>query len=232
MKLIYHYQALAQFALQGSEGYYRSREYLAGLLIEELEEFTELRGKKALDIGGELGHFAKILATKKKCQAVNLEPQKLNFVWKTVIASANNLPFPNNSFDLVLLRGVIQHIPTDKKDKVLKEAKRVLKNGGLGYIMIPPWFSPLSGQNIKPFQYFPFPVAKHLRNSLFGSHVRANSLAELGLWPMTFRSTRKLIFAHHFEILKTIDILFRWHFLTKIPVIRELLPSVGFIIKK
>ena len=109
---------------------------------------------------------------------------------------------------------------------------RVLKNGGIAYIMIPPWWSPLSGQNIKPFQYFGFVAAKHLSNEILRRKIKAKNLSELGLWPMTFRSTLKYIEKAGFKVLKTADILGRMHFLTRIPLIRELLPSVGFILRK
>ena len=232
MNIFKHYQQLIKFCFQGNRGYVASRSYLAEVLISELEEFVDLRGKKVLDVGGERGEFCQALAQKKQCQAINLEPKKLDFVWKTVFGQADNLPFRDKSFDVVLLRGVLQHIPTTKKEKSLWEIHRVLKDGGLLYLMIPPWFSPLSGQDIKPFQYFPFKMARHLRNSIFDSYIQANSLAELGLWPMTFYSTKKLIKKTNFRILKTIDILFRLHLLTRLPIVRELLPSVGFIARK
>lgn len=232
MNLFYHYQKLLKYALRGNKGFYEAREYLADVLIEELEEFIDLRGKKVLDIGGERGEFCKILAEKRKCQAINLEPQKLDFVHKTIRGSADKLPCKDGEFDLVLLRGVLQHIPTNLKLKSLREMHRVLKNGGIAYIMIPPWWSPLSGQNIKPFQYFGFPLGKHFSNTIMSRKISAKSLAELGLWPMTFRSTLKYIDKVGFKVLKTTDILGRLHFLTKIPIIRELIPSVGFVIKK
>ncbi len=236
MNIFRHYFNLAKFAQRGEEGFYNAREYLAVDLISELEEFVDLKGKKVLDVGGERGEFAKILAEKRKCQAVNLEPKKSalgEFVWKTVIGSADKLPFKNESFDIVLLRGVIQHIPTDKKLKSLQEIYRVLKKGGIAYVMIPPWYNPLSGQNIKPFQYFPYKMARHFRNSVFNSGITANYVNALGIWPMTFVRTQKLILQANFKILKTTDILFKIHFITKIPFLREfLLPSVGFILAK
>lgn len=195
MDIVRHYLILARFARRGDQGFYQAREYLAEVLIEELEEFVDLKNKKVLDIGGERGEFAKILSEKRNCQAVNVEPFKhpQGFVHKTILARAEKLPFKNGEFDLVLLRGVLQHIPTEKKLKSLKEIERVLKPGGIFYLMIPPWYAPLSGQNIKPFQYFGFKIARHLRNSVFSSNIQANSLAELGLWPMTFCHTEKLI---------------------------------------
>jgi ubiquinone/menaquinone biosynthesis C-methylase UbiE len=157
----------------------------------------------------------------------------LDFVHKTIRGRADQLPFKNGEFDVALLRGVLQHIPTDRKLKSLQEMHRVLKNGGIAYIMIPPWWSPLSGQNIKPFQYFGFPLAKHFSNTIMGRKIMAKNLAELGLWPMTFRSTLRYIEKTGFKILKTTDILGRMHFLTKISIVREVLVnSAGFIIKK
>ncbi|MBM2820564.1 MAG: Methyltransferase type 11, partial [Candidatus Berkelbacteria bacterium] len=154
------------------------------------------------------------------------------FVWKTVRGNAQKLPFKNEEFDLILLRGILQHIPTKDKLESAREMNRVLKNGGIAYIMIPPWYSPLSGQELKPFQIFGFHLAKHFSNTIMGRKISAKKLAELGLWPMTFKSTMQYIEKTKFKILKTTDILGRMHFLTKIPVIRELLNSVGFILRK
>src|SRR3972149_7927867 len=233
MNIFKHYYILGGFALRGNEGFYAAREYLGEILIQELEEFIHLKNKKVLDVGGERGQFCKILTEKRQCEAINLEPKKLDFVHKTIIGSADKLPFKKEAFDAVLLRGVIQHIPTEKKLKSLKEIHRVLKRGGIAYIMIPPWYNPLSGQDIKPFQYFPFKIARHLRNSIFSSHIKAGSLAYLGLWPMTYHSTVKLINQAGFKIIRANDILMRLHFLTKIPFLREfLIPSVGFVVKK
>lgn len=232
MNIIQHYLILTRYAFRGNKGFYEAREYLAGVLIEELEEFINLRGKKVLDIGGERGEFCKILSEKRKCRAVNLEPQKLDFVHQTIQGTADRLPFKNGEFDLVLLRGVLQHIPTNLKLKSLREINRVLKKDGVAYIMVPPWYSPLSGQNLKPFQIFGFSLAKHFSNTIMSRKISAKNLAGLGLWPMTFRSTLKYVEGANFKISKTTDILGRIHWLTRISVIRELIPSVGFILKK
>jgi len=235
MNIFRHYRTIFKYALKGNSGYYQAREYMADVLIEELGEFIDLRGKKVLDIGGEFGDFCKVLAQKKHCQAINLEPHPPagGFIHKTIRGTADKLPFKNGEFDLVLLRGVLQHIPTDRKLKSLQEMHRVLKDGGIAYIMIPPWWSPLSGQNLKPFQYFGFPLAKHFSNAIMGRKIKAKNLAELGLWPMTFRSTLRYIDKARFKVLKTIDILGRLHFLTKVPIVREFfINSAGFILQK
>lgn len=235
MNIFSHYKKLICFAFQGDAGFYAARNYLAEVLIDEMEEFVNLKNKKVLDVGGERGEFCQILAQKRHCQAINLEPKPISgkdFVWKTKIGRAENLPFKDQTFDIVLFRGVIQHIPESGKLKSLEEIHRVLKKDGFAYVMIPPWYYPLSGQTIKPFQYFPFKIARHLRNSIFLSKITANSLSELGLYPMTFKKTVKLIKQADFKVIKTYDILGRIHFLTKIPLLREFfLPSVGFILQ-
>lgn len=48
---------------------------------------------------------------------------------KLIEGDARNLPFDDNSFDLVYTITVLQEIPD--KNKVLKEIKRVLKPGGI-----------------------------------------------------------------------------------------------------
>ena len=55
---------------------------------------------------------------------------------KSYLGNATNLSkFSNNSFDMVLLFGPLYHlITTEEKLKALKEAKRIVKNGG--YILI------------------------------------------------------------------------------------------------
>lgn len=235
MNIIKHYLISIKFALRGNKGFYQSREYFADLLIEELSDFVDLNGKHILDIGGERGEFSKKLSEKCGAKAINLEPGKVeagDFVWKTIKGCAQKLPFKDGEFDLVLLRGVIQHIPTKEKLKSLQEMKRVLKKDGVAYIMIPPWYSPLSGQELKPFQIFGFKVAKHLSCEIFSRKINAKNLSELGIWPMTVRSTRRYIGQAGFKVLKTTDILGRIHFSTKIPLLNELINSVGFVLKK
>jgi ubiquinone/menaquinone biosynthesis C-methylase UbiE len=59
--------------------------------------------------------------------------------FKYFVADATNLPFPTSSFDCVVCSEVIEHVP--EEEKVLLEAKRVLKNGGVFIITTPNWLS-------------------------------------------------------------------------------------------
>ena len=52
-------------------------------------------------------------------------------------ADAFNLPFENNSFDVVSLFMVLEHIPKNTEPRLFREVNRVLKDGGLFIITTP-----------------------------------------------------------------------------------------------
>jgi hypothetical protein len=63
--------------------------------------------------------------------------------------------------------------------------------------------------------------------------VAATSYAELGLFPITFRGISHMIARSGFRVVTTKDIHFRLHFMTRIPIVKEVaVASVGIIVKK
>ena len=52
-------------------------------------------------------------------------------------ADGLKLPFKLNSFGGLLLVDIIEHLPGDKVDEFMREAKRVLKNGGVVFFHVP-----------------------------------------------------------------------------------------------
>ena len=58
------------------------------------------------------------------------------------IESLENMSFESNTFDLIFLNGVLEHIVREKMKPALAELKRVLKPGGKILIEFPPWTSP------------------------------------------------------------------------------------------
>ena len=242
-----HYKKLLFYALNRFEGknYQLMREYFADILILELEEFIPIRNKKVLDVGGAQGQFCKVLSEKRQCDAINLDPEPGRYLWpkpknieeyiwpKTKVAFADSMPFSDNEFDLGICRGVLEHIPTEKQQQSVNEMYRVTKPGGIFYIVIPPWYNPHAGHVLKPFHILPFNYAKYLRQLVFGNKINASSLQDMEIYPITYRRMLKLISESGFDVLSTKDTHFRLHFLTKIPVIREIaVPAIAFIVKK
>jgi SAM-dependent methyltransferase len=234
--LINHYRKLWFFNFHRTEGnnVQLQRDYFARIFLAEIEEFFPLQGKSMLDVGGARGEYAKFVHETRGGDTVNLEPQWRSFLWpKTVQAFANDIPFSDHQFDLVICRGVMEHVPTPVQQLSVNEMYRVMKPGGFCYVLIPPWYNPHAGHSLKPFHIFPFPVAKFLRQLVFRKKIVARSFADAGLYPITFGRMRQMMQTAGFDIVATRDTHFRLHFMTRIPFLREILvPAVAFIATK
>jgi len=87
-------------------------------------------------------------------------------------ASIYNLPFPDETFDAVLLSEILEHV--DRDVDALREVRRVLKPGGLALITV-------------PHADYPFwwdPINKTLE-TLFDTHIGRGPLA--GIWAFHVR---------------------------------------------
>ena len=119
--------------------------------IPEFAGFSASRGKQVLEIGVGLGAdfiqwcrggahatgvdltAAAIQSTQQRCAMEGFHPELR-------VADAENLPFPENSFDVVYSWGVLHHTPDTPA--ALREVWRVLRPGGEARIMIyarPSW---------------------------------------------------------------------------------------------
>jgi ubiquinone/menaquinone biosynthesis C-methylase UbiE len=98
---------------------------------------------RILDVGGGTGHYSFWL--KEHAHEVHLvDPvrfnideakkiasEKKNIPESILLAEARDLPFKENSFDLILLMGPLYHLTKkDERMEALKESHRVLKKGG------------------------------------------------------------------------------------------------------
>lgn len=109
-----------------------------------IHEYSKFKGKKIIDIGCGNGYVCSKYAsegadvygidvTKK---AIDLSSRRFELYGLKGIfkqASADNLPFPDNSFDCVCSMGVLHHI--ENTDKAIKEIFRILKPGGRVILM-------------------------------------------------------------------------------------------------
>jgi len=187
-----------------------------------------------LDIGGAKGEFCKVLKETYDLNCINLDPDKKGIIFSpTVIAIGQNLPLKNETFDVVLCRGLLEHVPLEIRERILVEIRRVLKKDGISQIVIPPWFNPHAGHQIKPFHMLPFRLAVYLTRHIMRFNVKAKSLKELELYPVTFHHMSNILKKHGFKIINCHDVLLRNHFLTRIPIMREfMIPSVAFNVHK
>ena len=82
-----------------------------------------------------------------------------DFYW-----NGKNIPFPDNSFETVLLTEVLEHCP--EPEIVLREIFRILKKGGILFFTVP-FIWNLHEVPYDEYRYTPFSLERHLNNSGF-----------------------------------------------------------------
>ncbi len=124
-------------------------EYARGFaVIETLSGYVgfEPAGSRVLDIGcGDAGVLIALAERGAKCAGIELDRKSLRRAHLRAEEHgvqldlregvAEELPFPDGSFDLVLLDNVLEHV-TDQR-RTLAEIRRVLAQGGLLYMVTP-----------------------------------------------------------------------------------------------
>lgn len=95
-----------------------------------------VKGKSILDIGCWSGQFLSLF--EKKAEVTGLDPNKnaILFAKKNrkgtyIVGSALSMPLKNNSFEVVTMWDVIEHLPKNTEQKAIEEAIRVLKKNGI-----------------------------------------------------------------------------------------------------
>lgn len=103
-------------------------------------EFSKkyIKDKRVLDVGCWTGQFEQ-LAQSFAAEIMGIDPNidAIKFAKKTLpkvkflVGYADKLPFPDYYFDTVVFFDVIEHLPKNTEDKVLREISRVIKPEGI-----------------------------------------------------------------------------------------------------
>lgn len=157
------------------------------IVSKELANSINLNGLNVLDVGCGLGGPCRLLADEYNCQATGIDlsneyirtanklSELVNLNNKTTFIQGNatELPFEDNSFDVVWTQHVQMNIP--KKKKFYSEINRVLKSGG--YFLFYDILKKGNGE-----VNYPMPWASDSNLSfLFKSEEMNSLLEELGL---------------------------------------------------
>ncbi len=119
--------------------------YATQPFMNDVVGFDKFRGKKILEIGCGLGtDLLQFGRGGADVTGVDLTPKSIELVKKRFtlagiqvdarVADAENLPFENDTFDVVYSFGVLHHTPNTQK--AIDEVRRVLKPGGKIIIML------------------------------------------------------------------------------------------------
>lgn len=141
---------------------------------------NSLRGRRLLEVGSGFGIFVAVTRTQYGADTVGLEPAGTGFdtsfeVCREVLkeygldpelivdAKGENIPFADNSFDVVFSSTVLEH--TDDPWRVLDEAIRVLRPGGYLQFVFPNYGSFFEG-------HYAVPWIPYLNKSLARMYLR------------------------------------------------------------
>jgi SAM-dependent methyltransferase len=108
--------------------------------LNMIRQYIELRAKRILDIGCGLGMYvSRFRQFSDDVYGVDVDPDKIaqasEWLPNLRVSAAEELPFEDASFDVILLNEVIEHVDDDRR--AIQEAYRVLAPGGLIVIYAP-----------------------------------------------------------------------------------------------
>ncbi len=148
--------------------------FYAGLAedtVRQVENYSELRGRTVVDVGGGPGHFTAAFRERgAKCYL--FEPDSSEMLSRgeapsgAVIADGYWLPVRDGGADICLSSNVLEHV----RDPLglIDEMVRATRPGGLIYLSFTNWYSPHGGHEMSPWHYLGSRFAERL-------YVRRNS---------------------------------------------------------
>jgi len=132
----HHYPILYQ--VEDTHWWYVGRRRIIQSLVEKIS--TELKTERILDVGCGTGANLKMLAAYGKAEGVDISPQAVDFCHERGLDSVKlgaieQLPYEDNSFELVTALDVIEHLDDDISG--LREMRRVLRRQGRILVFVP-----------------------------------------------------------------------------------------------
>ena len=129
---------------------------LAADTVRQLAQFTGLRARVVLDVGGGPGCFVRELrAAGAQAFCVDTDRGELAAHGKpepgSVQGSALRLPVATGAVDVCFSANVLEHVPDWRA--MLSEMVRVTRPGGIIFVSFTNWLSPWGGHETSPWHY-------------------------------------------------------------------------------
>ena len=160
---------------------------------KEIYDFKEIvANKKVVDIGCGYGRNKSIVESVGG-EWIGVEPFEGGS--HTVVGDAEDLPFDDESFDVVIMDAVLEHIPD--VGKAISEVARVLKPNGvfIGYVAFMECFHEISYSHLsfKALEHYSNINGMKLEKISGGSAFGIDYHLRVLLYPLPFKYSRKLI---------------------------------------
>ncbi|MBI2627857.1 MAG: class I SAM-dependent methyltransferase [Candidatus Niyogibacteria bacterium] len=98
-------------------------------------------GGSILDVGCGTGYISKLLKQRGDVKCLDINNEAIRICRERGLniekGGVENIPYPENSFDLVVCMDVLYHREVKNEEAALKELKRVLRPGGYLLIFLP-----------------------------------------------------------------------------------------------
>jgi len=175
----------------------------------------EIKGKKVLDLGCGDGALSYLLQRRGALvTGVDNEQQGLDFAQKNVSeakfvnASAYDLPFPDESFDLVVSSELIEHL--DRPETMLSETKRVLKPAGRLVLTTPHRLTEKPGDKYHFHEFFPEELESLVKTDFnFTKVILSHHVFWYGLYTYAARKFKNRQFGMWF--INALTLWFNWN---------------------
>lgn len=153
-----------------------------------IRRFVPLEGRSILDVGCGLGMYVRAFRQfSQDVHGVDIDEEKVAEASQELpnirVAPAETLPYPDDSFDIVLSHEVIEHVADDRQ--AIVEAVRVLGPGGHLVIFAPNRLYPFETHGAYwsgRYHFGNIPLVNYLPNrwrARFCPHVRAYTTCDL-----------------------------------------------------
>ncbi len=145
-------------------GFYKEQYWYAEKFLENFLDLSTQKGKRVFEVGTAEGGVLKYFSGENhNCCGLELndnrfgnsvilnQGQKINFFHGDITDLNSFACNEAESFDVIIMRDVIEHIANDQKEKALKNIYYLLKRKQKCFISFPPKYSPFAGhqQNLK-----------------------------------------------------------------------------------
>jgi len=183
-------------------------------------------GLRIVDLGCGAGWYtAELRERGADVLPVDLDPGELALAGAppegALVADAADMPLDDASVDAILCSNLLEHCP--RSPMVIDEIARVVKPGGWAYVSWTNWYSPWGGHHYSPYHLLGPKLGTWLHDRIHG--VPPKNVINDGLWPVHIGTILKRVRSRPELVIDRVEPRYwpRLAFISKIPVVRELL---------